>query len=670
MGFPENITNGFHVEELKYFYAREHRMIGLGDYKNLNLQNIGEQGCNMTIAVLSMNRSSLTIRLMNSMKKHLPEFKGEFLIGDNGSVEEEKEKLRLAMKEMPFRCRMVEFDQNYGVAGGRNRLFREVNTEWILSMDNDLYFVGNPLAKIQKDLWALGCHFMTMPIRDEGKEGCSLYGGNLYIENLNGVSAGGGTAVVVPKIEMNAEYTPFLCSFLSGCAGVIRKASFFEQGGFDEGMFVGFEDTEFSIRLYQHGMKVGSCGIACVIHDHPKPENNSDVHYEKQRFSRNFLKESAEYFEKKHGFSVWNPMVDGWVEQRIQELKLDSLPRDGKNTTGKKIALIVDRRGWALDNVANQIIKNLSDEFRFKKIYLEDFDNLGKILLLADDCQMLHFLWRPLASCFYDSYTQDYVSSLGLTVDEFYENYVKGKCISVAVYDHLLLDENDPESHFTKELFSSEKSIVTKYCVSSHKLWDIYTSDSRIKMKPSAILSDGVDTNLFKPQNLDRFKSVTNRKIIIGWVGNSKWSVGDLKGINTIIRPAVEIIQQAGYDVELETSDRQDRMIPHEDMPAYYNNIDIYICASTCEGTPNPVLEAMSCGVPVISTDVGLVPEVFGEKQKRFILQERSVKHLVDALKKLLDYPEMLEVLSDENLFQTKAWDWKIMADRMREYFR
>ena len=51
---------GFHVEALNYFYAKEHQLIGLGDYRNLNLQNIGEHGKNLTIAVLSMNRSSLT----------------------------------------------------------------------------------------------------------------------------------------------------------------------------------------------------------------------------------------------------------------------------------------------------------------------------------------------------------------------------------------------------------------------------------------------------------------------------------------------------------------------------------------------------------------------------------------------------------------------------------
>ena len=151
MDFPANTTNGFHVEELKYFYAKEHKMIGLGNYRSPNLQNIGERGSDLTIAVLSMNRSSLTIRLMESVREHLPDFRGEFLIGDNGSHAEEKEMVRAAMKIMPYACRMVEFDKNYGVAGGRNRLFRKVRTDWNLAMDNDIYSCAHPRYNLQKD---------------------------------------------------------------------------------------------------------------------------------------------------------------------------------------------------------------------------------------------------------------------------------------------------------------------------------------------------------------------------------------------------------------------------------------------------------------------------------------------------------------------------------------
>ena len=153
---------GYQVNKLTYISSASHRFIGTGT-RNL-LENIGSNGYNLTIAVLMMNRSSLTIRLMDSIKKELPDFQGEFLIGDNGSTESELNTIKRYFKEMPFKCRCVEFGANYGVAGGRNRLCREVRTDWIFLLDNDIYFIQNPLKKIQEDIATLGCHFMCIPL--------------------------------------------------------------------------------------------------------------------------------------------------------------------------------------------------------------------------------------------------------------------------------------------------------------------------------------------------------------------------------------------------------------------------------------------------------------------------------------------------------------------------
>lgn len=84
-------------------------------------------------------------------------------------------------------------------------------------------------------------------------------------------------------------------------------------------------------------------------------------------------------------------------------------------------------------------------------------------------------------------------------------------------------------------------------------------------------------------------------------------------------------------------------MIPHYRMPQFYSKIDCYICASLHEGTPNPVLEAMACGVPVITTNVGVVEECFGTLQKNFIMKERTVKELKEKIIKLLKIEKYLK---------------------------
>ena len=69
MSWDTKFDKGFHIEELKYYSSPEHSMLGINNGSSVSVQNIGKNGDNMTFAVLSMNRSTLTIRLMDSIKK-------------------------------------------------------------------------------------------------------------------------------------------------------------------------------------------------------------------------------------------------------------------------------------------------------------------------------------------------------------------------------------------------------------------------------------------------------------------------------------------------------------------------------------------------------------------------------------------------------------------------
>ena len=130
-----------------------------------------------------------------------------------------------------------------------------------------------------------------------------------------------------------------------------------------------------------------------------------------------------------------------------------------------------------------------------------------------------------------------------------------------------------------------------------------------------------------------------------------------------------ELIEE-GYPIELKFADRKEGYIPHEKMPEYYNSIDLYICASKNEGTPNPVLESMASGVPVVSTNVGIVRDAFGIKQKEFILKERTKKELKDKLIILLNNKQFFKQLSEENLEQINEWTWEKKCNQFKEFFK
>jgi len=52
--------------------------------------------------------------------------------------------------------------------------------------------------------------------------------------------------------------------------------------------------------------------------------------------------------------------------------------------------------------------------------------------------------------------------------------------------------------------------------------------------------------------------------------------------------------------------------IPNEDLPVFYNLAEAFVFPSLYEGFGIPVLEAMACGCPVVTTKTGCSPEVAG----------------------------------------------------------
>ena len=330
----------------------------------------------------------------------------------------------------------------------------------------------------------------------------------------------------------------------------------------------------------------------------------------------------------------------------------------------KRIAIIVDVEGWAYYNNAVGIKENLKQYYDIDIISSDIFkDNIVKMLILGLDYDLLYFMWRGHISWLYSEMSKQYIKDLGYEFEEFLQKFVKSRNILTGVYDHLFINSEEERTKFILEN-------IKDYGVSSKKLKEIY--DRLYKKKPALVINDGVDLALFKMNNKNKYDNLNENHIFkIGWTGNSKFTDendDDLKGLGHVITPAINELKKDEYKIELCIADRNIKLIPHNEMPSYYNNIDIYVCASRTEGTPDTILEAMACGVPIISTDVGIIPEVFGKKQKKYIIK-RTKDELKEKLVDLITNKEKLKILSNENLNQIKQWDWKQKAQEYRNLF-
>jgi len=109
--------------------------------------------------------------------------------------------------------------------------------------------------------------------------------------------------------------------------------------------------------------------------------------------------------------------------------------------------------------------------------------------------------------------------------------------------------------------------------------------------------------------------------------------------------------------------------ISTEQMVQYYAQASIAVVPSLYEGFGLPAGEAMACGVPVISSDGGALPEVVGDAG--VIVPARSVDALVDAIAGLLDDPgrrSELGARGRQRILDEFCWD--VCARQMVSYYR
>ncbi len=333
-----------------------------------------------------------------------------------------------------------------------------------------------------------------------------------------------------------------------------------------------------------------------------------------------------------------------------------------------KIALITDTDNWAFYNRAVLIKEKLSNYYDFEIIPATTAlqDNVLQVILLVQDYDLVHFFWRGLL--FSLSNENVIFKRNNIDVDDFIKEKFSKIVKTTCVPDHSLLDDENIEN--SKRVLN----LVDDYYVMSNKLFEIYNKlDCK---KPSGVIIAGANIELFRPENLERFDNIENRKIVIGWSGNSKWgnwdekgNGEDIKGVDTILIPAIEQLKQEGFDIELKLADRNVKFTPIEEMKDFYNSIDIYVCVSKEEGGPNTILEAMCCGVPIISTDVGFVKDVLGKKQSQYIIEERNIENLKNKIKELINNREMLKKLSEENLEEIEKYSYDVIAKQFKEFF-
>lgn len=149
-------------------------------------------------------------------------------------------------------------------------------------------------------------------------------------------------------------------------------------------------------------------------------------------------------------------------------------------------------------------------------------------------------------------------------------------------------------------------------------------------------------------------KSELNDDYYLVIAGRWGWESKELLAISNILNIAEKVLFP-GY-------------IESEDLPFLYNMAKIFVYPSFYEGFGLPVLEAMACGTPVITSNISSMPEFVGDSG--LLIDPNEISSIEQALCNLLSNENLRRDLSKRALARAKEFTWKETAIKTLDVYR
>jgi hypothetical protein len=291
------------------------------------------------------------------------------------------------------------------------------------------------------------------------------------------------------------------------------------------------------------------------------------------------------------------------------------------------VLCIVDRPGWAHDRKTEALARELAPDYRVVKRFQAE---VTAEEIAAADLVLLYY-WLQL----------ERLGERGVAVRRRADRLLVGIC---SVHEVSGAWE-EPACELLRGLpaavFANNAALVR---------WAEKTLGRRVGYTPN-----GVDTSFFVPA--EETCPDGERPLRIGWAGSLANHGTEHRGVHEVIAPAVAAVPGA----ELRLAAREERWRDAAEMLAFYRELDVYVCASRSEGTPNPCLEAAACGLPLVTTAVGNMPEFVRDGENGFLV-ERDPAAFADVFGRLRDDEALRRRVGEAARRSVEAWDWKHLA--------
>jgi len=237
-----------------------------------------------------------------------------------------------------------------------------------------------------------------------------------------------------------------------------------------------------------------------------------------------------------------------------------------------------------------------------------------------------------------------------------YSAYEKGMMVFISKLFNKKVALSIRSGYIQKEINESQvmrwymRNVINKcdVLICQSQYWKDYYNNIAGKKKDNIrIINNWIEIN---ENNVN--KKAKEKEIIILYMSILNKSKGIYDLINMIIKykieykncifvicgkgPAFNDIKNMIKDNKIENILKLKGWVTGEEKKLLLNKSDIFVLPSYAEGMPNSILEAMSASMPIISTNVGAIPELVQNEINGFIVSPGDIDGLHKSIKKLI----------------------------------
>lgn len=109
--------------------------------------------------------------------------------------------------------------------------------------------------------------------------------------------------------------------------------------------------------------------------------------------------------------------------------------------------------------------------------------------------------------------------------------------------------------------------------------------------------------------------------------------------------------------------------IPKDQVPQALSQGDLFLNSTNFDNTPVSVIEAMACGLPIVTTDVGGIPWLVEDSIDGLLVPPEDPLAMADAVYQILTQPDLASRLSANGRKKAESFDWSNILPQWEQLF-